>query len=287
MDTGHTGRSRETRPEVRQPERMIQGYRMTWEDAERYLAKLEARGLASGTMGRYQTAMKQLYQVLPEDKMIRPDTLRAWREELLKNGYSRSGVNGIFSVCDSFLAFVEHRELQLGDRLPPDDTPQPELTRSEYQRLLQTAKILNNERDYLLVKVFATTGILVQELTEITVENVRTERFPVARQGMRRMVRVPACLREELLDYAGSQGITSGPIFVGREGKPLHRSRVSALIAQLSSEAHIPEAKGNPRCLQKLYRNALSAAEVNASLLVEQIMDRQLEQEQLSTGWKA
>ena len=286
MDAVHAGRSREIRPDVRQPERVDQGYRMSWEDAERYLAKLEARGLAAGTMGRYRTVMKQLYQALPEDKAVRPGTLRAWREELLESGYSRSGVNGIFAVCDGFLDFVGHRECQLGNRLSPDTNPQPELTRNEYLRLLQTAKILGDQRSYLLVKVFATMGIFVQELTELTVENVCAERFPVVRQEMRRMVRVPGCLREELLDYADGQGISTGPIFVSREGKPLHRSRVSTLITQLSSEARIPEEKGNPRCLQKLYRSALSAAEVNVSLLVEQIMDRQLEQEQLTTGWK-
>lgn len=287
MDAVRAERGRRVRAEVRRAERQVPGYRMTWEDAERFLAELEARGLAAETIGRYRAAIKKLYQALPEDKTVRPGALRAWRDELRESGYSRSGVNVIFAVCDSFLDFVGHRECQLGSRLSPDDKLQPELTRSEYLRLLQTAKALEDERGYLLVKVFATMGLFVQELPEVTVENVRAERFPVEHQGIRRIARVPGCLREELLDYARRQGIASGPVFVGREGKPLHRSWVSALISQLSREAQISKEKGNPRCLQKLYRNALAAAEVNISLLVEQIMDRQLEQEQLTAGWKA
>ena len=287
MDAVLAERSGEVREESVRPEQQGQGYRMTWEDAELFLAELERKGLTRGTMGRYRTTMKRLYQVLPEDKTIRAGTLSAWREELLESGYSQSGVNGIIAVCDSFLNFVGHREYQLGDRLAPDGAPQPELARREYLRLLQTAKILEKERVYLLVKVFATMGLFVQELPEVTVENVRMERFPVEHQGVRRMVRVPECLREELLDYAKRQGIASGPIFAGREGKPLHRSRVSALISQLSKDANIPMEKGNPRCLQKLYRNTLAAAEANMSLLVEQAMDRQLEQEQLTAGWNS
>lgn len=275
----------EQRKEIRHSERQGTGYRVTLEDAERFLAELETKDLSAGTMGRYRTALKRLYQALPEDKTVRAGTLRAWREELLKSGYSRSGVNAIFAICDIFLDYVGHRECQVGDRLPPDANPQPELTRDEYLRMLQTAKILEDERGYLLVKVFATMGIFVQELPEVTVENVRAERFQVVRQEMRRAVRVPNCLREELLDYAKRQGITGGPIFLGRERQPLHRSRVSALILRLSGEAKIPEEKGNPRCLQRLYRNTREAAEAEVALLVEQAMDRQLEQEQRTAGW--
>ena len=47
---------------------------------------------------------------------------------------------------------------------------QPELTRTEYLRLLQTARALGRERVYLLVKLFGTTGLTVQELEKVTVE---------------------------------------------------------------------------------------------------------------------
>ncbi len=286
MDARIRERSGETRSRVRRAERQDRGYQMSREDMARFLTELEARGRASETAERYRTALERLYQALPEDKRIREGTLAQWREELLESGYSPASVNVICAACDNFLDFVGHREVQLGDRLSSGDRPQPELTRSEYLRLLQTAKNLGDERSYLLVKVFATTGIFVQELPEVTVENVKAERFPVTHQGVRRMVRVPGCLKEELLDYAKRQGVTEGPIFVGRTGHLLHRSRVAVLISQLSREAQVPEEKGNPRCLQKLYRNTLAAVEANMALLIEQAMDRQLEQEQLTAGWE-
>lgn len=147
----------------------------------------------------------------------------------------------------NFLDFVGHREVQLGDWRSSEDRSQPELTRIEYLRPLQTMKNLGDVRGYLLVKVFAIMGIFVQELPNAMAENVQTECFPVVHQGVRRMVRLPGCLKKTLLDTAIRQGVASGPIFVGRTRHLLHRSR--------------------------------------AALLIEQAMDWQLEQKQLTTGW--
>lgn len=149
----------------------------------------------------------------------------------------------------NFLDFVGHREVQLGDRLSSEDRPRPELTRNEHLRPLQTVKDLGDERSYLLVKVIAIVGIFVQELPNAMAENVLAERFPVVHQGVRWMVRLPGCLKKKLLDSAIRQGVASGPIFVGRTGHLLHRSRVVVLI--------------------------------------EQAIDQHLEQEQLTAGWEA
>ena len=170
-------------------------------------------------------------------------------------------------------------QLELEDRL------QPELTRNEYLRLLQTAKFLGKERIYLLVKVFASTGIYVQDLSRVTVEAAKAERLVVSAGNVKQMIHLPVCLCRELLDYAGRTGILSGPIFITRNGTPMNRTAVSTCILQLSEAAQIPKGKGNPRCLRKLYLTTRASIEDNISLLVEQAMNRQLEQEQLTVGW--
>ena len=47
----------------------------------------------------------------------------------------------------------------------------------------------------------------------------------------------------------------------------------------------MPEEKGNPRCLKRLYQSTRAGIEDNISLLVEQAHSRLLEQEQLEIGW--
>ena len=91
---------------------------------------------------------------------------------------------------------------------------------------------------------------------------------------------------QELLAYARRSGRGTGPIFITREGTPMSRSNVTTSIRQLCVAAQVPEEKGSPRCLKKLYQTTLAVIEANISLLVEQAMDRQLENEQLTVGWE-
>ena len=58
------------------------------------------------------------------------------------------------------------------------------------------------------------------------------------------------------------------------------------MIRQLCPAAQVPEEKGNPRCLRKLYQATREGMERQVALLVEQAQDRLLEEENLSTGWE-
>ena len=167
-----------------------------------------------------------------------------------------------------------------------ESTPQPELTRTEYLRLLQAAKLLDKERGYLLVKLFATTPLNVQELDKVTVEAVTEGQILTKPNGVKALVKFPACLQEELLHFARREGRLTGPLFVTKEGKPLNRTYVCTIIRQLCPAAQVSEEKGNPRCLKRLYQNTLATIESNVALLVEQALERQLETEQMTVGWE-
>lgn len=64
------------------------------------------------------------------------------------------------------------RDLQLIGQLDTEEEIQPELSRTEYLRLLATARNLGRERTYLMVKVFALTGIRVSELNRVMLRAV-------------------------------------------------------------------------------------------------------------------
>ena len=71
-------------------------------------------------------------------------------EALREQGYCPSTINSAVSAANSLLAFCGRRGWQVMPA-PPPETEQPELTREEYLRLLQTARILEKERAYLLL----------------------------------------------------------------------------------------------------------------------------------------
>ena len=169
--------------------------------------------------------------------------------------------------------------------LPADDV-QPELTRTEYLRLLSAARVLGKERAYLLVKVFACTGMTVRHLSLLTVEAVEENRLVLPVNGLRRIVHIPAPLRQELRDYIRREGISSGPVFVTRNGRQYNRTAVNAVIQSLARDARVSPEKCNPRCLRKLYRSTQESIQASFALLMEQAHERLLETEQLTTGWE-
>ena len=139
---------------------------------------------------------------------------------------------------------------------------------------------------YLLVNLFGTTGLTVQELHQVTVQAVQEGKVTVTFSRNKQILRIPEGLQKELLDYAKRNGYLSGPIFLTKDGTPMSRTYVSTIIRQLCTAARVPEEKGNPRCLKRLYQNTRSGIEENIALLVEQAHDRLLEREQLEIGWR-
>ena len=258
------------------------------EQIEEYLAWLVSRGCTAETVKIYRRGLMQFFQALPLGKSLRRDTLALWRDALEAKGYMPRTVNLRLSAVNNFLEYIGLREYQLPlyFKLEKDEV-RLELTRSEYLRLLSAAKTLDRERTYLLIKLFASTGLAVQELPRLTAAAVRAGRFVVEANRTKRIVELPACLREELLDFLGRMGIQSGPVFVTRSGKPIHRGAVTGRIQRLSGPARVAPEKCNPRCLHRLYQATWEGIRANIDLLVEQAHARLLEQEQLTVGWAA
>jgi len=269
-----------------QQHRSTEGVPVRQDDIQKFLTAYKDLDRAEDTVQFYRRKLQRFYRDLPEDKTIRHDTLRKWQQKLLEEGYTPGSVNAFLSAANSYLDYIGHREYQLAGQLKEEKPPQPELSRAEYLHLLRTAKSMGKERVYLLIKLFASTGLFAQELPEVTVEAVRAGKIICDQNRYKQIVTVPACLQKELLDFARRNNIAAGPIFQTRDGRPMHRTYVSAVMKQVCEKAGIAEGKGNPKNLRKLYLSTKAGFESNISLLIEQAMERQLEQEQFSIGWE-
>jgi len=259
---------------------------LTPELIDSYMDYLRAKGRVQGTIDSYQRKLKRLYGDLPEaGKAVGRDTLGLWRGKLARDGYSAAAINQFVIAANGYLEYMGAREFQVTDKLEVSDEFQPELTRSEYLRLLSAARLLGRERTYLLVKVFGNSDLPVQELEHLTVEAAQRGALSVRYNCSTEVIRFPRGVCRELLAYAEREGIRSGPIFLTRGGKPVDRSNVTVAIRHLCAAANVPEEKGSPRCLRKLHQATRAGIERNIALLVEQAQDRLLEDEQLAVGW--
>ena len=259
---------------------------VTWEEVCRYLDSLAARGRRRETIQVYRPKLEAFYHFLPEDKRVAADTLELWRAALLREGYSPGTANTHVSAANGLLAYLGRRDLQLIGQLDTEEEIQPELSRTEYLRLLATARNLGRERTYLMVKVFALTGIRVSELNRVTVRAVEEGRVLTACDGRAQYVLIPACLRKELTVYLRRVGITAGPVFVTRSGRPMRRTQVSGEIRTLCRDARVDGDKSSPRCLRRLYQVTHERIRDSVQILAEQAHERMLEEEQLTVGWE-
>ncbi len=260
---------------------------ITEDSVQGFLEDLTRRGRTPDTVERYRRNLRKLIELLPEERYVRRGTLIKYRQALLNAGYAPRTVNVYIASANSYVAYMGHREYQLLDGLEAEKKLAPELTRNEYIHLLQTARLLERERSYLLIKLFASADLPVQELTKITVQAAQAGQAVIGEGGGRRNVRLPRCLCRELLDYARRNGIQEGPLFLTKDRAPMDRTYVTSSIRDLCVLAKVPVEKGNPRCLRRLYLARRKAIEDNVALLVEQALERQLDEEQLSVGWGA
>ena len=125
------------------------GLVLTPELIEAFLEDLKNRGRVVDTIEAYRHHLNVFYHFLPKDKSIQKDTLSQWKTVLMEDGFAIRTVNLYLSAAKSLLEYCNRRDLQVSGTRTEPETIQPELTRTEYLRLLSTARNLENEQTYL------------------------------------------------------------------------------------------------------------------------------------------
>ncbi|MBQ7278947.1 MAG: hypothetical protein IJR17_07125 [Clostridia bacterium] len=256
----------------------MEGLLVTRNTIEEYLNARPA--LTENTRSTYRARLNQLYDLLPQDKIIRRGTIQSTGELLLQRGYSKKAVNVVLAVADGFVVWSGHPEFQAVTRYEPEDTPQPLLSRSEYQRLLMAARRLGRERDYLLIKTIALTGANLPEVLSLDGRSLAAGTLCVSGEPRP----IPRPLQEELTSYARRHP-SPDAVFQSHRGAPLSRVAVTQAIKSLAGEARVEESKCNPRCLRKLYLDTQAHYRTMVQTLMDQTAARQLESEQRLIGW--
>ena len=261
-------------------------YVLTRSDIDLYLQDVASRGCKQGTLENYRRSLLNFFDWLPEGKQVSREKVYEYQEYLIGKYTSRT-VNMKMTAINGLLGFLDLREYQSTVKASVDDTAiQPELSRNEYLRMLSAAKAIGDERLYLIIKLFGTTGIAVQEFDKVTVEAVRSGTIVTFPNRNRLALRIPACVQSELLEYAKEKGVKSGPIFLTREGRPLGRTTLSNMVPHIARYAKVEENKCTPRCLQKLYAETWDTIKSNVNVMLQMTYDKLLEQEQVIYGWQ-
>lgn len=263
----------------------IQSKELKLEEITSYCDYLQEKGRQDATITAYRSTLMELYAFLAEDKIITQEIINQWVQSLKENNKSEKTITHRLSTIKNFLRYLNGVHVL---RVEPENENKTsvEITRHEYLRLLQAAKIRGDQKIYLLIKVFGTIGISLQELSNLTLESVKQGYIPTENKILFVNYYIPKALQTELLNYAAENGIYSGPIFLNKRGKPESRFNVVEMINRISKDAQVAEEKANPRCLKKLCTQAQNKIFSEYIMMAQILYDKMIDSEQDIYGWE-
>ena len=177
-------------------------------------------------------------------------------KQFLIESYAPASVNSMLSSINSFFEYNEWFDCKVKALKIQKQTfsaEDKELTKGEYQKLLEAAKQIENQRLYYLMQTICSTGIRVSELKFITVEAVKSRQARINCKGKVRMIWLSGELCRVLLLYIKENNIQSGSVFQTRTGKPLNRSNIWSDMKKLCKLAGVSEKKVFPHNLRHLF----------------------------------
>lgn len=190
-----------------------------------------------------------------EDRMLSKGIVVEYKQELIEK-YAPASVNSIISSLNSFFVYKEWYDLKVKSvRIQKQifANKDRELTKAEYERLLNAAKRKKNERLYYLMQTICSSGLRVSELRYVTCEAVRNGQARINCKGKMRIVILPVQLCKALSGYIKGNNIKSGSVFVSKNGTPLDRSAIWKMMKALCESAGVDRKKVFPHNLRHLF----------------------------------
>lgn len=217
-------------------------------------------------------------------RITQPELI-AYKQHLAEN-YAPVSANSMLAPLNNLLKYLGHSNMclklfKVQRRIFLRE--ERNLSRKEYDRLIEAAKRRGDERIALVMQTMASTGIRISELRFLTVESLREGRMTISSKGKLREVCLPAKLQKRLKEYIRKRHIESGSVFVTRNGKPLDRSNICRLMKALCACARVLREKVFPHNLRHLFAKEFYAREKDIVLLSDLLGHSSLETTRIYT----
>lgn len=206
------------------------------------------------TIQKYIRDVKALSDWLSNEPITK--ALLVQYKKHLSEKYAPSSVNAAIASLNHFFDFCGNCELKLKTLKLQRQIfmrSEIELTKAEYQRLLNAAMTRKNERLYLVMQTICASGIRISELKYVTVEAITKGFAEIDSKGKRRTVFLNDKLCKILKRFAKDKKIKSGAVFVTKNGNPLDRSNIWSDMKKLCGDANVSSKKVFPHNLRHLF----------------------------------
>ncbi len=209
---------------------------------------------SEATIEKYTAALRNLMYFLQGEEITKIRLIKF--RDMLKMNHSAQTVNGAISAINGYLDMIGLSDCKLKLlKVQKQDfcLDAKEMTREEYNRLVNAARQQKRYRLLLLMETICATGIRVSEVKYITVEAAKSGKAEIAMKGKIRTILLPHKLCKKLLVYAKRQGVFSGEIFLTRNGTSLSRKQIWAEMKAICEEAKVEPGKVFPHNLRHLF----------------------------------
>lgn len=207
-----------------------------------------------------------------EDREISKELVIAYKQHLIESGYAERSVNSMLAAVNSLFQFLEWYDCRVkAIKLSPEiyRPDEKELTRNEYERLVNTAMKQGKEKLAVILQTICGTGIRISELQFITVDAVKRGEAKVHCKGKTRKVFIVSELKTLLLDFIKKNHIKSGPIFLSKTGKPMNRTTVWREMKSVCKAANVNPSKVFPHNLRHLFARVFYKMEKDIAKLAD------------------
>lgn len=186
--------------------------------------------------------------------------------------YAVRSVNSMLSSINSFFEFMEWYDCKVKTIKLQQEiywSEEKELTEEEYLLLVRTAEENGDKRLSLILQTICSSGIRISELSFVTVKAAKRGEAIVKCKGKTSKVFQLPELCKMLTAYAAENEINHGAIFVGKNGKPIHRTTVWREMKALCKTANISPSKVFPHNLRHVFAKVFYKLEKDIAKLAD------------------
>ena len=191
-----------------------------------------------------------------DGRAVTKELAMEWKTALSEAGYRPISVNAMLAAVNKFFTCMGREDCKvkyLKLQRQMFRKSEKDLSKEEYQRLVQAAHEKGDLRMELILETICATGIRVGELKYITVEAVRAGVAEIALKGKIRTILLPHRLCRKLQKYAKKQKIASGKLFLTQDGLPVSRQSIWTRMKALCEAAGVERSKVFPHNLRSLF----------------------------------
>ena len=191
-----------------------------------------------------------------DGRAVTKELAMEWKTVLAESGYRPISVNAMLAAVNKFFTCMGREDCKvkyLKLQRQMFRKSEKDLSKEEYQRLVQAAHEKGDLRMELILETICATGIRVGELKYITLETVRAGVAEIALKGKIRTILLPHRLCRKLQKYAKQQKIASGKLFLTQDGLPVSRQSIWTRMKALCEAAGVERSKVFPHNLRSLF----------------------------------